>query len=162
MVTISQVITVDGEKVRYDAGSDDVGTAEGFYPPGIDAPPLPGDDMAMVDGPGTGEQTALGYSDGTTKKSAGGEFRAYSRDSGGAVAAELHMKGDGTVTINDGSDMVALASLVEALIQGIIDAITNAIPAGGSSDGGTALQTSIVGSLSSLVVDVKSKILSSD
>jgi hypothetical protein len=74
--------------------------AEHFADPGDDSFPLPGDAVAIEPGVGTGTEQATGYNDPKTpRKAAGGEKRIYSRKPTGELAAELWLKGDGTVVL---------------------------------------------------------------
>lgn len=60
------------------------------------------------------------------------------------------------------ADFVALSAKVQAVVQGILDAINNAVPAAGASDGGAALLTSIKGGLAGLSSNVAATSLKVD
>jgi hypothetical protein len=64
--------------------------------------------------------------------------------------------------VGGSDDFVALAAKTSACLQGIIDAINNAIPASGASDGGAGLLTSIKSGLTSLSSSVAATSLKSD
>jgi len=140
MPTVAQVVEVEsGGKIKVNAGGkNNTLTVEQWQDPGTDAPPLPGDYVALTDGPGTGERQAVGSDDGTQKKAAGGENRIYGRDANGALVSEVWLKGDGSIEItslksgakvtittggvieiNGASDFVALAQLVLAQLNDI-------------------------------------------
>lgn len=83
-----------------EGGEGDGATIDHFTAPGDDSPPLEGDYALVV--PLEGESDTLAtasYSDDTAKVAARGEKRTYARDSSGAVTAEIHMKGDGEIAI---------------------------------------------------------------
>lgn len=93
-----------GAEVDVDLGGKDGGTSDYYASPGEDSPPLPGDDVILValdddDDESSETLAAVGYSDPTDRVAAGGEKRTYARDSSGEVTAEIHMRGDGSVTI---------------------------------------------------------------
>ena len=95
----------DGPEIDLDEGGEDIGTADHIGPSGVDCPPLPGDFVVSVvlDDEDEDEDTetlaTVGYSDDTPRVSADGEARFYSRSPAGAVTAEIHLKGDGSVEI---------------------------------------------------------------
>lgn len=94
------MVEVEGDgNVRVNLGGDDLVTAEGFAGAGDDAPPLPGDSVALAEGVGSGGHQVAGYDDTTAKTAAGGERRMYARDPNGAVVAEVHARGDGSIEI---------------------------------------------------------------
>jgi len=101
MGRVGEVKAYEDGAVRVDAGGGDDETADHFAPAGDDAPPLAGDIAALSDAPGAGSESAVGYRDDTTKKSADGEKRIYSRKPDGSLAAEFWLKGDGTWVMTD-------------------------------------------------------------
>lgn len=88
----------DGD-ARLDMGGGDLVTAEHYGDAGDDSHPLPGDSAATVDGEQIGSRVATGYWDASAQKAGAGEKRFYSRDSGGAVVAEIYLKADGSIEI---------------------------------------------------------------
>lgn len=101
MGRVNEVKTVKDGQIQYDDGSGDGGYAERWAPSGDDAPPLPGDDVCLQESEGTGETDAVGFSDATAKKAAGGEKRIYSRTPEGVLAAEFWLKGDGSIVLTN-------------------------------------------------------------
>ncbi len=101
MGRVSEVVSHKDGSTRHDDGASGASTAEHFGAPGDDAPPLPGDDVLVVEGEGAGEEHAAGYADATTKKAANGERRIYSRTPAGELAAEFWLKGDGSVVVTN-------------------------------------------------------------
>lgn len=75
---------------------------EMFQSAGDDSPPLPGDNVALIDSQRQGGRVAVGVIDHKNEGIAvAGEKRIYARDSAGAIVSELHLKGDGSFSIND-------------------------------------------------------------
>jgi hypothetical protein len=99
------------ETVKVDPGSGDTVTADHVAPSGVDAPPLVGDDAALVPGSGAGTQQAVGYSDpDNTRTAISGEFRCYARNAAGELVGEVHLKRDGSiVTTNQSGRGVTLS-----------------------------------------------------
>lgn len=92
---------VEGARVpecTVDRDGDETATAGHFSPAGDDAPPLPSDVAYLGDDRGAGAAQILGYQDPASEpKAAPGEKRIYSRAGPGVVAAEIWLKGDGTI-----------------------------------------------------------------
>ncbi len=88
-------------EVKVDQGGSNLVTAELFEGPGVDAPPLDGDLVALVEGPGRGTKLAVAAWDPKNAgKAAPGEYRVIARDPvTGAPALELWMKGNGDADI---------------------------------------------------------------
>lgn len=84
-------------------------TAELLSAPGVDALPLPGDEVVIEETEGSGDTIAQAFADIINEgKAADGEHRTYARDAAGAVACEIWCKADGTVavkSIKDGSKL---------------------------------------------------------
>jgi hypothetical protein len=108
VVESTKRITEAGEEftdvaVEGGGGLDD--TATHGQPPGVDALPLPDDYAITVEDVGTGNVLAVGYIDPDNKGTAvAGEFRVYARNSSGAVVCDVHLKADGTVVVNGGTE----------------------------------------------------------
>lgn len=110
----------DGPEVDIDPGGKDDGTADHIGPAGDDSPPLAGDFVVSVrlddeDDDATETLATVGYGDDTTKVAAAGEKRIYSRDSTGAVKAEIHLKGDGSVEIKAAAGAVVTIDVLGAI-----------------------------------------------
>ena len=88
-------------EVKVDPGGGALVTAELFEGSGVDAPPLDGDLVALVDGPGRGTKLAVAAWDPKNAgKAAQGEYRIIARDPlTGAPVAELWIKGNGDLDI---------------------------------------------------------------
>ena len=72
-------------------------TAELLSEPGVDALPLPGDEVMIEEAEGAGETTANAFADPKNAgKAADGERRTYARDASGKVVVEAWLKGDGS------------------------------------------------------------------
>jgi hypothetical protein len=88
--------------VKVDIGGGENLTPAHFAPPGVDARPLPGDYVATSSHPGDNEESAVGYADPNNAPVAlDGEVRLYARAADGTTVAFIHVKADGTVSIND-------------------------------------------------------------
>ena len=84
-----------------DPGGGATFAGQSFPPIGEDSQALPGDYFVTVRGPSTGEEIIVGYHDPKLTPRAGpGERRIYSRDSGGNIVAEIHLKDDGVIVLN--------------------------------------------------------------
>jgi hypothetical protein len=92
------------------AAKDDI-TVEHFSPPGVDAPPMPGDFAGTFEGTASGEFIAAGYVD---VKNAGtaepGDVRIYSRDANGAPVAEVQILGLGDISLETGTTMIEITA----------------------------------------------------
>jgi hypothetical protein len=83
-----------------DDGNPEMTTAEMLSEPGVDALPLPGDDVAIIKSEGAGNTIAQAFADLINEgKAEPGEHRTYARDPSGAIACEVWCKGDGIVAI---------------------------------------------------------------
>lgn len=79
---------------------DELLTAEHLDSPGVDAPPLPGDEVMVAESEGEGETYVAGYADPKNPSlAADGEYRAYARDAEGNIKVTVWLKADGTGTI---------------------------------------------------------------
>lgn len=83
-----------------DEGSPDPIEVELLAEPGVDALPLPGDEVAILESEGKGNTIAQAFADIINAgKAEPGEHRTYARDPDGVVVCEVWCKGDGTVAI---------------------------------------------------------------
>ena len=106
----------EGPEVEVELGGEDFATADMYGPPGEDSPPLPDDEVAAISVDMDGDALAtVAYADATPRVAAAGEKRLYSRDSDGSIVASLHLKGDGSVTLE-----AASGALVEVATDGSI------------------------------------------
>lgn len=115
-----------------------------FSPSGDDSPPLPDDKALIVQKDGSGKYAVIGTLN-ISQGADAGEKILYSRDSDGAVQAKIHLKADGTISINGGSTKTARDG----------DPVTVTIPAGSfivSVSGGSG--SPAVGVLNPTPVDV--------
>jgi len=83
---------------------------EMFQTAGDDSPPLPGDNVALIDSQRQGGRLAVGVIDHKNVGVAvGGEKRIYARDNEGAVVSELHLKGDGSLLLKNTAGTYSLS-----------------------------------------------------
>lgn len=79
--------------------------------PGDDSPPLEGDWVLVVPGGGGGRSVAVGYADTANAGTAApGEKRLTARDSGGAIVIAVWLRGDGSLTIDNGLGSLELGT----------------------------------------------------
>lgn len=94
----------DGPELEGDLGGGDPVTMEVYGPAGDDSPPLPGDSVAALNTDEHAEQlSAVAYADELPKVAEPGEKRIYARGPDGELTAELHIRGDGSVTLESTS-----------------------------------------------------------
>jgi hypothetical protein len=145
--------------VKCDPGGGANVTAQLFAASGDDAPPLPGDYVALEDSAGAGRQQVSGCSDVRNAGTAApGEKRIFARDADGNIVCEIHLKNggsisienaegslvlqdDGTVIVGDGAEFVALATKVLTELTALKAAILGWTPV--PNDGGAALKTAL-------------------
>jgi hypothetical protein len=85
---------------KCDLGGAQNVTAKLCLPSGFDARPLPGDSIALLETQTSGGFVGVGFVDPKTERlAADGEQRIYARDAGGATAASVWVKADGTVMV---------------------------------------------------------------
>jgi hypothetical protein len=94
--------TESGVNVVVDTGGGNLVTAEHRAPPGVDALPLPGDEVEISDVEGEGEKSVIGYEDPKNPGvAAEGEHRTYARDDDGVPVCEVWLKKDGTIALRN-------------------------------------------------------------
>jgi len=99
-VTKSGGINYPALTVEDRAGDNRV--VEYFQSSGEDSPPLPNDNVALIDVQRQGGKSAVGVMDNkNTGVAVPGEKRIYARNTNGAVVAEFHLKGDGSFSLTD-------------------------------------------------------------
>lgn len=87
-------------EVIVDIGQPSPLKLEHFADIGVDAPPLPGDLVALAESTGQGALRTAGYADPKNQGSAlGGERRTIARDADGVPTAEIWSKANGDVSI---------------------------------------------------------------
>jgi len=84
-------------------------TAEVFQPAGDDAQPLPTDYAILLEFLRTGSVGVVGYADPLNVHiSEEGEKRIYSRDSAGAIKAEVYLKKDGVIEAKNANGTIKI------------------------------------------------------
>jgi len=117
--------------VEADAGGGDVVTAEHYQPAGDDAQPLPDDYAVTVPGAGSGREVAVAFLDPVnTGEAAPGERRIYARDSEGAPVAWVHLRADGSATVENDSGALVLTPAGDVEVSGDLT-VEGGIQAGG-------------------------------
>lgn len=83
---------------------------EMFQDAGDDSPPLPGDNVALIDSQRQGGRLSVGVIDHKNPGVAiAGEKRIYARDSAGDIVSELHLKTDGSLVLKNTAGTYTLA-----------------------------------------------------
>lgn len=107
-------VTRNGEKtceVVADMGGRDIVTADVYASGGVDAPPVPGDLVVLVPGPGTGGRVAVGFIDTSREGVAdAGEVVVVARDANGDVVSTVTQSSDGVVRIDNGRGYIELGA----------------------------------------------------
>ncbi len=94
-----------------DPGGGATVTSEHFSSPGDDSQPLPGDYVATVSNQRTGGQSAVGYVDQLSRKSANpGEKRIYGRNAEGAEVNQVWLRRDGSIQISNAAGSLTMAA----------------------------------------------------
>lgn len=105
--------------IKSDRGAGDNITAEHFGPLGDDSPPLRGDHNILIPTTGTGSEASVGYIDPKNEgTAAGGEKRIYSRKPDGTIAAEVWLKGDGSIALTNENGGITLNADGSVVING--------------------------------------------
>jgi hypothetical protein len=114
---------VSGKKVtdvKSDLGGGDVLNGQHFAPVGDDSMPLPDDYVALIPLARQRGAAAVGYLDPKANQTAGaGEKRIYSRDGSGAQVAQVWLRADGTVVVNNGAGMITMAPAGTINLNGV-------------------------------------------
>lgn len=119
-------------EIKCDPGGGANITAAHFAPPGCDAPPLPADMVALEQSTGAGLEQASGYQDPMNAgKALPGEHRLYARDDDGNVVCEFHLKGTGSLRLENGKGFIDLAADGVVDINGVKFSTTGALVAPG-------------------------------
>ena len=107
-------------------------TVEYFQAAGLDAPPLPGDFVALEESAGTGAEQATGVIDTRNEGDAlAGEVRIYARDAGGTPVTEIYCKRDGSIEIRSLTGQAVTINGVTIDADGNVEAPGN-IESGGN------------------------------
>lgn len=113
----------DGARVseaQIDLGGGDIRTGIHVSSPGEDSYPLDSDQAVAVPYVKTGQFLIVGYLDTVTEPTAEpGEKRLFSRDSQGAIAAEVTLANDGTVTLSNSNGSIVLQSGGNVILNGV-------------------------------------------
>lgn len=98
--------------VTIDPGGGPNQTANHYACAGDDSHPLPGDFVATTGSPGSGNEHVTGYVDPVNEpKAQRGEKRIYSRrESDGVLVAEIWLKNDGSLVIENENGRLELAA----------------------------------------------------
>lgn len=106
--------TEGGEDIpicKVDMGGKDIRAVPLFNASGVDARPRAGDYVSLMAHPGGSGYAAVAFADpGNTSKAGPGEVRFVARDSNGADIAEVYLKTDGSILIENGSGSIELAA----------------------------------------------------
>lgn len=93
------VVTVQ-VNVGGDGTDEDAELVDHLSPPGVDALPLPGDEVQLDDAEGSGNSSCCSYADPKNEgKALPGEHRTYARDDEGTPVCEVWLKKDGTIAL---------------------------------------------------------------
>lgn len=105
--------------IKTQIGGGEVVTAPLLTVAGDDSPPLPGDDVIIVELPSRGTYIAVGSIDHDNEQAAGnGERRIYARDSSGARVAQIWIKSSGEVTVENNNGSVLLEASGDVVANG--------------------------------------------
>ena len=98
-------------EIKGDLGKEDIFTGSLFQGAGCDSAPLAGDFMITHGIPETGGSSVVGFIDPKNEpKAEGGEKRIYSRKEDGSLAAEFHLKKDGSVDLKTEKSTIEIGS----------------------------------------------------
>ena len=138
---------LNGSRIVSDVGAGYNLTCDHFSTAGDDSPPLTDDYCFVVESPAKGNYECVGYLDpNTTRKSAQGERRIYSRNADGEQVAEVWLKNNGDVVVDNGSGTMTLQADGTINLNGVIIDPDGNISAPGTMDAegtitGGAVQT---------------------
>lgn len=130
-----------GSEATVDMGGGENTRAVNFGPAGDDTVPLPGDYVVVVDGPGTGGELVVGYSDPVNVVTTSpGDKRIYSRDPvDGTPMCQVLLGADGQITITSPTASIVMD------VAGVITANGVTItPAGDITTTGSITAASVV------------------
>ena len=114
-------LDVNTTDVKIDSGGGANATAKHFGAPGDDAFPLQSDYVATIPVQGSGRLAAVGYADPLNIPVAQeGDRRIYSRDpTDGTPSAQVWIKSDGTIIVDNGSGSLAVEPGGTVTINGV-------------------------------------------
>ena len=113
---VEKVSVVDSVRiVTVDDGSGSPDDVDLYLPPGVDALPMVGDLVTLVDAVGNDGPVTVTALDDTTPDGEGGWYRLYSRNAAGAVMAWVRLEGDGKIEIANENGKI------EMLADGTVD-----------------------------------------
>lgn len=82
--------------------------------------PLAGDFVVVMPIPGEGKTVAVAFIDPKNPQDiAAGEHKTYSRDETGAIKCSVHLKADGTITINNDAGSFEMQAGGNVIINGV-------------------------------------------
>lgn len=82
-----------------------------FFAPNTDSRPLPGDVPLFHRLEQIGKKAVIGFIDPKNETAVnGGEYKVYSRDSGGGIVSFIHLKNDGSISISVSGNVFELSS----------------------------------------------------
>lgn len=136
---LSTVLSVADSQVVADLGGGDEVSAAQCAPPGIDAPPLPGDTAVCVEYSKSGEQAAVAAIV-ADQKAKPGELRLFSRDTDRELVATVWLRDDGSIVIEtaDGGKLETNADGVT--VTGDLT-VTGALSVAGAIEGASVTDT---------------------
>lgn len=120
----ARVVRENGTRVsdvKFNPGGGNIVTGEHFSSPGDDAFPLVTDYAVAIDTQRKGGAAIVGYVDPiNTPKALEGDKRIYARDSNGDVIAEVWLKSDGSVVVNNDNGSLELKTDGTIDMNGVI------------------------------------------
>ena len=114
-------VDINTTDVKIDSGGGANATAKHFGAPGDDAFPLQSDFVATIPVQGSGRLAAVGYADPiNTPVALEGDRRIYSRDpTDGTTSAQVWIKSDGTIVVDNGSGSLSIEPAGTVTINGV-------------------------------------------
>ena len=118
--------------VKLDPGGGPNVTAEHFSSPGDDSQPLPGDYVITTPVKRSGGWAVAGYLDpANEQKAQAGDKRIYARDENGATVAEVWLKNDSSMVVENANASVSIAANGNIIIN-----TSGTVDIGGTGGGG--------------------------
>lgn len=122
ILSFSRAIANDAKisEVKIDRGGGTNITAEHFSSIGDDSFPLETDFVILQQIKRSGGFAVVGYIDPSSEpKAQKGDKRIYARDANGTLKAEVWLKNDGTIVINNGSGSFLMEASGKVIINGL-------------------------------------------
>lgn len=132
-------------EVKLNPGGGPNVTAEHFSAPGDDAHPLPGDYVAQIKIQRSGGAAVVGYLDPKSdQKAQAGDKRTYARDTDGNSVAELWLKNDGAIVLENANGSVSIAADGSITVNCTVATVNAAsVDLGGTGGGGLITTQSV-------------------